>query len=75
MEKVKKKLEDNGFDYEVKAERKTCDWWSDTLRTQEFVAEVQKIIDNEPRKSMYPIPREKGIDKKLIWLVVHEAIC
>lgn len=44
------------------------------LRTQEFVAEVQKIIENEPSKSMLAIARMKGVDEKLIWLGVHEDI-
>lgn len=61
-QEVRKELEDNGFDYEVTPERKTHDRKSDAFRIQEFVAEVQKIIDNKPSKSIRAIAREKGVD-------------
>lgn len=74
LEKVRKELENNGFNYEAMAERKTHDRRSDALRTLEFVAETQKIIENEPSKLMSAIVREKDIDEKSIRLVVHEDI-
>ena len=73
LEKVWKELEDSGFNYEAALERKMCDQWSYAARMLEFIGEVQ-IFNNEPSNSMHDIAREKGVDEKLIRLVVHENI-
>lgn len=46
---------------------------SDIIRTLECVPEVQ-IINNKPKKSVFAIPREKGMDEKFTKPVVHEDI-
>ena len=63
-----------GHLYEATSEREMHVQQSDTIRMPEFVAEVQKIIDNEPSNSMCTTAREKGVDEKLIRLVVHGDI-
>ena len=73
VEKVRKELEDSGFDYEATSERKMHDQQFHTIKTLEFVTEVQNN-DNELSKSMCAIAREEGMDEKLIRLVVHEDI-
>lgn len=73
-EKVRKELEDSRFDCKSTSERKTHDQRSNPIRMLEFLAEVWEIIDNELSKSMCATARDKGMDEKLIMLVVHEDI-
>lgn len=58
-EKVRKVLEDSGFNYEVITEKRTHDQWSDNIRIPESVAEIQEIKNNDPSKLMCFIAREK----------------
>lgn len=74
VQNVRRELEDSGFDYEATAKRKTHRRRSDAVRTPDFAEEIQKVIDEDPSKSMRAIAREKGVDESVVRQVVHEDI-
>lgn len=66
--------EDSRFDYQAAGKRKTHDRRHVAVRTLEFVAEDQEILNIDLRKSLCAIASEKGVYEKLIRLVVNEEI-
>lgn len=56
------------------AKRKKHSQRSDTIRTPEFIPNVQNIIDENPRRSMRSIAKELQVSEWTIRAVVHQNI-
>ena len=72
--RVRKKHEKSKGDYEAIAQRSTHKQRSDSVRTPEFVAKVQKMIGIDPDKSIRSIARDLGRSESMIRTYVLEEL-
>lgn len=74
VNKVRKELEASGGDVLSVAKRKKHSQRSDIIRTQQFVQQVQEIIDTNPEMSIRAIARNLNVCEGVIRTVVHDDI-
>ena len=71
---VRKKFEESEGEYGAIAERSTHKQWSDCVRTPEFVAKVQEMIDIDAGKSIRSIARDLQRSESMIRTGVAEDL-
>ena len=69
-----KELQKFEGDYEAIAERSTHKQWSACVRTPDFVAKVQEMIDIDPGKSIRSIAHDLGRSESMIKTCVAEDL-
>jgi len=74
VHKVRRGLEVSDDNVESVAKRKKHEGRSDTVRTSQFVQQVQGIIDKDPSKSIRAISRDLQVSECTIRRIVHEDI-
>ncbi|XP_011068611.1 PREDICTED: uncharacterized protein LOC105154645 isoform X1 [Acromyrmex echinatior] len=74
VHKVRRELEVSNGNVQSVAKRKTHKARSDTVRTSQFVQQVQGIIDEDPSKSIRAISRDLQVSECTIRRIVHEDI-
>ena len=72
--KIKGRVDDANDPGDISAKRKKYDRHSDSIRTPEFVARVQEMVDNDPSKSMNALCKELGVAYGTIHRVIHEDL-
>lgn len=72
--KIKSKVDNaEGCSY-ISPKRKKHDPRSDTIRTSEFVARVQEMVDSDPGKSMNKLSKELGVGYGTIFRIINEDL-
>ena len=74
VHKVRRELETSHGNVESVARRRKHKPLSDTVRTPQFVQQVQGIIDEDPSKSIRVISRNLQVSECTIHPIVHEDI-
>jgi len=74
VRKVKRELIDSNYDFEAVAARKEHARRSDTKRDEDFVAQVQEMVNNDPGQSMRALARELNISEKTVRVCMMEDI-
>ena len=74
VRRIQKDLDDSYRDYECRVVWQPHSNRSDKKRSPQFVGEIPVIIDNNPSKSINPIPINLGDSELLIRQIVHEDI-
>ena len=59
---------------DISVERRPHRRRSDSLRTSEFIEQVQNMVDEDPGRSMRSLARELQVDEKTVRNCVHEDI-
>ena len=74
VNKVRRELECSNGDSSFVSERKKHSRRSDTVRSCEFVEELEEIIDADPTKSMREIARKINVSESTIRRAVHDDL-
>ena len=70
-----KGMVDNAEDTDdISPKRKKHDRRSDAIRTPQFVARVQEMVDNDPSKSMNALAKDLGVAYGTIYRVIYEDL-
>lgn len=72
--KVQKELETSKWNVSPVAKCKVHSQHSDSIRTQQFIQQVQNIINGNSRMSMGTIVRDLHVSEDIICNVVHKDI-
>ena len=67
-------FEDNNGQISSVTKRKKHQQCSDSIRTLEFIQQVQNIIEESPHKSMRSIAKDLGVSEAAIQRTVHENL-
>lgn len=72
--KIKRSLDESGSDAQSVAKRKKHSRRSDSIRDHDFITKVEKIVDDDPSKSIRAIARELQVHHKTVWRCIHEDL-
>lgn len=72
--KIKSKVDNSEHPKDISTKRKKHDRRSDTIRTPEFIAKVQEMVDNDPSQSMNALSKELGVAYGTIHRTIHEDL-
>ncbi|KAM0736931.1 hypothetical protein ACS0PU_000024 [Formica fusca] len=74
VHKVRRELEASDGDTQSVAKRKKHEERSDTIRTTQFIQQIQAIVDENPSKSIRALARDLKVSEGLVRRVVHEDL-